>query len=58
MFEILKPFLEMDKVLFPRRFAFIESVLIDIILFFDGSKLPIHQKPSEKWTDYHTAAEK
>ena len=28
MFEILQSFLEMDKVLFPRQVAFIESILI------------------------------
>merc|ERR1712208_223368 len=37
LFEILQSFLKMEKVLFPRRVAFIESVLIEILLVFDGS---------------------
>ena len=37
LFEILQSFLKMEKVLFPTRVAFIESVLIEILLFFDGS---------------------
>ena len=36
LFEILQSFLAMEKVLFPRRVAFIESVLIEILLFFYG----------------------
>ena len=37
LFEILQSFLSMEKVLFLRRVAFIEAVLIEILLFFDGS---------------------
>ena len=37
LFEILQSFLSMEKVLFPRRVAFIESALIEILLFFYGS---------------------
>ena len=37
MFEMLQPFLDKDKVIFSRRVAFIESVLIEILLSFDGS---------------------
>ena len=41
LFEILQSFLKMEKVLFPRRVAFIESVLIEILFFFDGSNTVI-----------------
>ena len=36
LFEILQSFLSIEKVLFPRRVAFIEAVLIEILLFFLG----------------------
>ena len=41
LFEILQSFLSMERVLFPRRVAFIEAALIEILLFFDGSNTTI-----------------
>ena len=37
LLSFLRPFLKMDKVLFPRRVAFFEAAIIEILLFFDGS---------------------
>ena len=41
LFLYLKPFLKMEKVLFPRRVAFLEAVIIEFLLFYDGSNAAV-----------------